>query len=432
MLTEKYYDIIKKDVYPLPISITGKGVRTFLKIIQKHLPKLKIHKVASEKKVFDWKIPSEWNIRDAYIIDKYNKKIINFKNHNLHIVGYSTPINKFLNKKQLFEKIYSIKKQPNAIPYITSYYAKDWGFCTTHKHKSYLEKKYKNSDKFKVVIKSHLNPKGHLCYGEYIIPGKSKSEILISTYICHPSMANNELSGPIVAMSLINYFRKSKLLDKTLRFVFLPETIGSIAYLNKNLNILKKNVIGGFNLSCIGDEKQHSCMLTKYENSLSDQSILATYKKLKIKFKKYSFLERGSDERQYNSPGIDLLIASIFRTKYGEYKEYHTSLDDFNFVTKKGISGGAKVAMNAIKILSKKIIPKNVILCEPQMAKRNLYSHLSFKGNKKSFNFRKLLNFLQYADGTNDLERISKLIKLKYKETFKIYKLLSKYNLITN
>jgi len=429
MLTEKYYDLVKKDIYPLATSLTGKGARTFLKIIQKNFPKLKIHKVASGTKVFDWKIPNEWNIDDAYIIDKYNKKIIDFKNHNLHIVGYSIPINTFLNKKQLFKKIHTLKKQPTAIPYITSYYSKNWGFCATHKQKIFFEKKYKNSDKFKVVIKSSLNPRGQLCYGEYTIPGKSKSEILISTYICHPSMANNELSGPIVSMSLINYFKKIKL-DKTLRFVFLPETIGSIAFLKKNLDLLKKNIIGGFNLSCIGDERQHSCMLTKYEDSLSDESILETYKKLKIRFKKYSFLHRGSDERQYNSPGIDLPVSSIFRTKYGEYKEYHTSLDDFNLVTKKGISGGAKVAMNAIKILSKKIVPKNTILCEPQMAKRNLYSYLSTKNNKSSLNFRKLLNFLQYADGTNDLKKISRLIKLKYKETFKIYKLLRKNNLI--
>ena len=432
MLTKKYYDIVKKDIYPLATSLTGRGAKSFLNIIKKNFPKLKIYKVKSGKKVFDWRIPPEWNIKEAYIIDKNNKKIINFRNHNLHIVGYSIPLNKFLSKKELFEKIHSIKEQPNAIPYVTSYYFRDLGFCTTHKHKTFLEKKYSNSDIFKVVIKSNLNSKGHLCYGEYVIPGKSKSEILISTYICHPSMANNELSGPIVSMSLINYFKKLKSLEKTLRFVFLPETIGSITYLNKNIDKLKKNVIGGFNVSCIGDEKQHSCMLTKYENSLSDQSILATYKKLNLKYKKYSFLERGSDERQYNSPGIDLKIASIFRSKYGEYKEYHTSLDDFNLVTKKGISEGAKVAMNAIKILSKKIIPKYTILCEPQMGKRNLYSNLSFKHNKKSFNSRKLMNFLQYADGSNDLVKISKLIKLKYGETFKIYRLLSKHNLITN
>ncbi len=430
MISLKYYDVVKKDVFPLNTSITGKGNRKFLSIIKKYFPKLKIFKINSGKQVFDWKIPPEWNIKKAYVLDKNKNKIINFKDHNLHIVGYSIPVNKILKKKELLKKLHSLKNQPNAIPYVTSYYTKNWGFCVTHKQKKMIIKKYKNSDKFKVVIKSNHNYRGQLCFGEYLIPGKSKSEILISTYICHPSMANNELSGPIVSMCLIDYFKKNKQ-DKSLRFVFLPETIGSIAYLNKNLKLLKKNLIGGFNLSCIGDEKKYSCMLSKYENSLSDQSILEAYKRLKIKFKKYSFLERGSDERQYNSPGIDLPISSIFRSKYGDYKEYHTSLDDFNLVTKKGITGGAKVAINAIKILSNKVIPKSTILCEPQLIKRNLYSGLSFKNNKRSINFRKILNFLQFADGTNDLNKISKSIRLSYKETHKIYKILIKNKLIT-
>ena len=430
MISLKYYDVVKKDVFPLNTSITGKGNRKFLSIIKKYFPKLKIFKINSGKQVFDWKIPPEWNIKKAYVLDKNKNKIINFKDHNLHIVGYSIPVNKILKKKELLKKLHSLKNQPNAIPYVTSYYTKNWGFCVTHKQKKMIIKKYKNSDKFKVVIKSNHNYRGQLCFGEYLIPGKSKSEILISTYICHPSMANNELSGPIVSMCLIDYFKKNKQ-DKSLRFVFLPETIGSIAYLYKNLKLLKKNLIGGFNLSCIGDEKKYSCMLSKYENSLSDQSILEAYKRLKIKFKKYSFLERGSDERQYNSPGIDLPISSIFRSKYGDYKEYHTSLDDFNLVTKKGITGGAKVAINAIKILSNKVIPKSTILCEPQLIKRNLYSGLSFKNNKRSINFRKILNFLQFADGTNDLNKISKSIRLSYKETHKIYKILIKNKLIT-
>ena len=188
-----------------------------------------------------------------------------------------------------------------------------------------IQKEYSDKDIFKVVINSNFKKKGFLNYGELILKGESKEEILISTYLCHPSMANNELSGPIVSMGLINYFRNLKKLEKTLRFVFIPETIGSISYLSKNLKQLKKNVIAGYNLSCIGDERQYSCMFTKYNNTPSDEAIIEAYKNLKIKkFKVYSFLERGSDERQYNSPGVDLPIASIFRTKYGKYPEYHT------------------------------------------------------------------------------------------------------------
>ena len=429
MSVKKYYYIGKQKLYPICRSITGNGVRKTLKIIKKEFPKLKIHSVPSGSKVFDWNIPPEWNIRDASVLDKDNKKIIDFKNNNLHLVGYSIPVNKFFSKKELFNHIHTLPKQPKAIPYITSYYKKYWGFCISHAEKVQFEKKYKNSDKFKAVINSNLNAKGKLNYGELILKGKSKQEILISTYVCHPSMANDNLSGPIVSMSLINYFYKLKNLEKTIRFIFIPETIGAITFLNKNLSYLKENVIGGFNLSCVGDDKHHSCMFTKYENTLSDISITEAYKKLKIKFKRYSFLDRGSDERQYNSPGIDLPIATVFRTKFGKNPEYHTSLDDFNYVTEKGVNGAFKVIKEAISTLNKKIIPKNKILCEPQMGKRGLRSTLSTKNIKiLSLDY---MNFLQYADGKIDLKQISERIKLSYKDTFKIYNILAKHRLIT-
>jgi aminopeptidase-like protein len=207
-------------------------------------------------------------------------------------------------------------------------------------------------------------------------------------------MANNELSGPIVSMSLINNFSKVKSLKKTLRFVFIPETIGSISFLNKNLKQLKEKIIGGYNLTCIGDNKNHSCILTKYENTLADKALLEAYRTLKIKYKKYSFLERGSDERQYNSPGVDLPIASIFRSKYGKYKEYHTSLDNFDLVTKEGLKGGYKVAKKAIDILLNKTVPKNLVICEPQMGKKNLYPGLSI--TRKNYSYKHLMNFLQF------------------------------------
>ena len=222
-----------------------------------------------------------------------------------------------------------------------------------------------------------------MTYADLVIPGESKDEILFSTYFCHPSMANNELSGPIVSMGLIDYFRRKKL-SKTLRFIFIPETLGSISYLSKNLKDLKNKVIGGYNLTCIGDNRQHSCMFTKYQNSPSDEAIIEAYKKLNInKYKIYSFLKRGSDERQYNSPGVDLPVSSIFRTKYGEYPEYHTSLDNFDLVTLKGVSGGFKVAKKAIEIMLENIYPKYKIICEPQMGKRGLYPTLSTKTEKK-------------------------------------------------
>ena len=424
-----YFNLAKKKLFKINRSITGKGTLKTLKIIKEEFINLKIIKIKSGTKIFDWKVPPEWNVRDAYIIDKFNNKIVDFKKNNLHLVGYSIPIKKNITKKELFKYLHFLRNQPKAIPYITSYYKKRWGFCFSYNDYKILDNQYSSSDKFKVVINSSFNKKGNLNYGELILKGKSKKEILISTYICHPSMANNELSGPIVSMGLINYF-KNKKLNKTLRFIFIPETIGSISYLSKNIKYLKENVIGGYVLSCIGDERQHSCMLSKYQNSPSDEAVIEAYKLLNIKnYKVYPFLKRGSDERQYNSPGIDLKISSIFRTKYGEYPEYHTSLDNFNIVTSKGCNGGFNVARKSIQILLERVYPKCKIICEPQMGKRGLYPTLSTKKQKKLT--QSYMDFLQYADGTNSLEKISNLIKLDLKSVKKIYQILLKNFLIS-
>ena len=200
MTINKFYNIAKKEIFPICRSLTGIGVRKTLNIIKKEFSNLKIKKIKSGSKVFDWKIPPEWNIKDAYILDKDNKKIVDFKKNNLHLVGYSEPINKYFSKKNLLKKLHSLPNQPKAIPYITSYYNKYWGFCICYEDRLKFLKKYKDIDKFRVVIDSSFNTKGNLNYAELILKGKSKQEILISTYICHPSMANNELSGPIVSM----------------------------------------------------------------------------------------------------------------------------------------------------------------------------------------------------------------------------------------
>ncbi len=189
MPIKKYFNIAQRKLFTLNRSLTGEGVRKTLNIIKKEFPKLKIKKIKSGTKVFDWKIPYEWNVLNAYVVDKYNKKIIDFKKNNLHLVGYSMPINKYLSKKQLFEKLHFLPKQADAIPYITSYYKKRWGFCISYNQYKNFNKTYEANDKFKVVIDSTFNNKGNLNYGELILKGKSKKEILISTYICHPSMA---------------------------------------------------------------------------------------------------------------------------------------------------------------------------------------------------------------------------------------------------
>ena len=429
-MKKKYYNLGKNILFPICRSLTGKGTLKTLKIIKSNFSNFKIKKIKSGTKVFDWKIPPEWNVQNAYVIDKNGKKIIDFKKNNLHLVSYSVPIRKILKKKDLLKNLYFNKKQPKAIPYVTSYYKKRWGFCVSYNDYKNINMNYASKDTFQVVILTKFKKNGNLNYGELILKGKSSQEILISTYICHPSMANNELSGPIVSMGLIDYFSKLKL-SKTLRFIFVPETIGSIAYINKNIKYLKKNVIGGYNLSCIGDNKNYSCMLTKYKNKPSDVSLVEAYNKLKIKkFKIHSFLKRGSDERQYNSPGVDLPVSSIFRTRYGDYPEYHTSLDNFDLVNFQGLKGGFNVAKTSINILLSNIYPKSKIICEPQMGKRNLYSTLSRGSTSQSS--VSFMDFIQYSDGTNSLIKISKLIKKDYLFTKKIYFTLLKNNIISS
>lgn len=426
-MLNKFFLLAKKKLFHLNRSITGKDTKLTLDIIKKNLKNLKIRKVKSNTKVFDWKIPDEWNVESAYVLDKSKKKIIDFKNNNLHLVGYSKKIKKKISKKKLLKKIYTLSSLPNAIPYKTSYYKRDWGFCISHNQKKKIIKNYNLNDKFFVNIKSSHKKNGSLHYGELILKGKSNIELIISTYICHPSMANNELSGPIVSMALANYFKK-KTLNYTLRFLFIPETIGSIYFIKKNFTQLKNKQVFGLNLSCIGDERNYSMMYSKFKDSPIDEAILEAYKKLNIKPKKFSFLKRGSDERQFNSPGVDIPMASLFRTKYGEYPEYHSSMDNFDIVTYKGLMGGFKIAKKTIEIFQKKIIPFNKILCEPQLGKRNLYPKLS--SNKIDLKSRRYLDFLQYADGKSSIEKIADLIKIKHKDVFDIHKILTRNKII--
>ena len=325
------YDLMVK-LYPICRSITGNGVRKTLDIISEQIP-LEKYEIPTATQVFDWTIPKEWNIRDAFVADENGTKIIDFKNNNLHLVGYSLPIDKHVSLFELQEHLYSLPEQPDAIPYITSYYQEQWGFCISHN-----ERKKLKEGMYHVFIDSSLTD-GFLTYGECIIPGETKQEIFLSTYVCHPSMANNELSGPIVT-AFIGQWLMSKPRKYTYRLIFIPETIGSISYLSHNMKALKQNVIAGFNISCIGDERDYSYVASRYENTLADKIASYVLSTKYHDFTKYSFLNRGSDERQYCSPGIDLPLVTLSRSKYGTFPEYHTSLDDLTLVTPKGLSDG--------------------------------------------------------------------------------------------
>jgi len=420
IIEEDMYKLIEQ-LFPICRSITGDGVRETLKIIQEHTP-IKIHEVSTGTKAFDWAVPKEWNIKDAYIMNEDGVKIVDFNKNNLHIVGYSVPVNKTVDLPELQEHLHSLPSQPEAIPYVTSYYKERWGFCIAHKDREKLKDR-----KYKVFIGSELKD-GSLSYGELIIPGESEKEVFFSTYICHPSVANNELSGPVVTAFLTKWIL-SKPRRYTYRIIFIPETIGSIVYLSKNLKEMKKNMIAGFNVTCVGDDKTYSYLPTRRGGTLADKIALNVLSFKYPNFIRWTFLDRGSDERQYNAPGVDLPVCSVMRSRYGSYPEYHTSLDDLNCVSQEGLHGSYEVLIECLKLIEKNRKYKIKCLGEPQLSKRGLRSTV----NKKSFTkeVKKMMDFIAYADGENDLVDISNKINIPVWELYPIIETLIRADLLT-
>lgn len=417
---KRMYKLIER-LFPLCRSITGDGVRETLRIIQKHIP-IKMYEVPTGTKVLDWTVPKEWNIKDAYVMNARGEKVIDFKKNNLHVVGYSVPVNKSCSLAELQEHIYSLPDQPEAIPYVTSYYKERWGFCIAQKDREKL-----TEGTYKVFVDSELKD-GSLTYGELIIPGKCKKEVFFSTYVCHPSMANNELSGPAVTVFLAKWIM-SKPRRYTYRIIFIPETIGSITYLSKNIKIMKRNIIAGFNVSCVGDNRVYSYLPTKTGNTYADKVALNILSFKQPDFIRYSFLNKGSDERQYNAPGVDLPVCCVMRSKYGVYPEYHTSLDNLDVVSPEGLQGAYDIFKECLVLIEENHTYKINCLGEPQLGKRGLYPTMSKKSSANEV--RSMMNFIAYADGKNDVIDISNTIKVPVWELYPIIENLLKVDLLT-
>jgi len=408
-------------LWPICRSITGEGVRETLSILAEKLPELKVHEVPTGTRCFDWIIPKEWHIRDAYVIGPEGNKIIDFSINNLHVVNYSTPIDMDISLDDLQANLHSLPEQPDAIPYVTSYYKETWGFCLSHETRMSLV-----AGNYHVHIDSELKS-GSLSYGEIILPGKSEQEIFVSTYVCHPSMANNELSGPCVTAKLAEWLRTR---DRrySYRIIFVPETIGAICYLSKHLEHLKENVIAGYVITCVGDDRAWSFMPSRNGKTTGDNMARHVLKHMAPAFKEYSFLDRGSDERQYCSPGVDLPVSSIMRSKYVTYPEYHTSLDNLEFVTATGLEESYLVYQKLFESIETNCVPITTVLCEPKMSERGLRPTTGKLGSADSG--RAMMNLLAYADGSNTLLEIAEIINEPVWELRKLADMLAEVQLL--
>lgn len=394
---KEIFDLIEQ-MFPINRSITGNGVRKTLSIISKIIP-LTIHEIPSKTKVLDWEIPLEWNINDAWIKNANSEKIISFKETNLHVLNYSIPIHKKVNLKELKKHLFTLPDYPNWIPYRTSYHSREWGFCMT-----YNQYKELKDGIYEIKIDSTLE-KGSLTYGEFFIKGQIEDEVLISTHICHPSLANDNLSGIAIA-AYIAEFLKNKNPYYSYRFLFIPGTIGSITWLSLNENRLK-NIKYGIVLTLLGDKSKFNYKRSRRGDAEIDKIIEFCLKNLKENFGIYDFSPYGYDERQFCSPGYNLPVGRLSRSIHGKFPEYHTSADNLDFIKQDKLVESYKLLLDIIQVIEKNkkflnLNPKG----EPQLGKRGLFKKIGGHSETKDFQMA-LLWVLNQTDGENSLLDIS-------------------------
>ncbi len=393
-------------LFPIARSLTGPGVRETLALIGARLPDLQLHEVPSGTRCFDWVVPDEWRLRAAWLEDERGARLLDAAEHNLHVVGYSEPVDAWLSRAELEPRLHSLPELPQAIPYVTSYYRRTWGFCLQHARRTALR-----GQRFRARIDADLAP-GHLTYADLVIPGESPREVLFSTYVCHPSMANNEVSGPVLATFLAAWLagRRNRL---TYRFVFVPETIGPLVYLARHLEQLRRRVVAGYVLTCVGDERAVSFLPSRRGDTLADRVAARVLAELAPDHRRYSFLhDRGSDERQYCAPNVDLPVASIMRSKYGTYPEYHTSLDDLSLVTPAGLAGSFALYRAVIEALERDGGWRATGVGEPHLARRRLLVALGGQRGAFPSSTKLLLDILALADGRAGSAELARLLEV--------------------
>lgn len=392
------FTLIEK-LYPICRSITGDGNRETLKHIREIIP-LKIHEVPSGTSVYDWTVPKEWNIRDAYIKDKTGSRVVDFKRSNLHVVNYSIPVHASLPLEELKKNIFTIPDKPDWIPYRTSYYRETWGFCLSHNQLEELE-----DGEYEVFIDSTLG-NGSLTYGEYTIPGQTDDEVLFSVHICHPSLCNDNLSGIGLATYLAKYLGLQKQLRYSYRFLFIPGTIGSIVWLHQNESHVHK-IKHGLVVTLVGDSGRMTYKKSRQATAEIDRAVMQALIDSKDPYDVIEFFPYGYDERQYCSPGFNLPVGCLMRTPHGEYPEYHTSADDLQFIKADKITDSFNKFISVINILESNHRYQNKNpKCEPQLGKRGLYKTIGGRNDKEAVQMA-LLWVLNLSDSKNDLLSIA-------------------------
>ena len=387
------YDLIS-ELYPICRSITGNGVRQTLKILQQQIP-LEIREVASGTQVFDWTVPQEWNVRDAYVKNSRGEKIIDFQQHNLHLLNYSIPIHQTMSLSELKPHLFSMSDRPDWIPYRTSYYSENWGFCLTHNQLEALPE-----GEYEVYIDTDLKS-GSLTYGEYYLPGQTEEEVLFTCHICHPSLCNDNLSGISLVTSLA---RQLQNIDRrySYRFLFIPGTIGAITWLSLNQQQTQK-IEHGLVVAGVGDAGQFHYKKSRRANAPIDRIVAYVLEHSGSAYQIDEFIPYGYDERQFCSPGFNLPVGSLTRTPFGQYPEYHTSGDNLDLVKPDKLAQSLKTYLQIVDVIeNNQTYFSTNPYCEPQLGKRGLYGTFGGTQDKKTKEMATLW-VLNLADGEHSL-----------------------------
>ncbi len=394
---QEIYQLIE-ELYPICRSITGDGFRQSLGIMAKHLP-LDVHEVPSGTQVLDWTVPREWNIRDAYIKNAAGERIVDFHKSNLHVLNYSVPVNGKMRLDELKPHLFSLPDDPDWIPYRTSYYKENWGFCVTHNLLESL-----GEEEYEVVIDSSVED-GHLTYGEYLVHGESEDEFLISCHCCHPSLCNDNLSGMGLAIQLAKTLSQRKL-RYSYRFLFIPGTIGSITWLARNLDQVSK-IKHGLVVACVGDRGKLHYKKSRHGDREIDRAALHVLAHSGQEYGVIDFFPYGYDERQYSSPGFDLAVGCLSRTPHGKFPQYHTSADNLDFISAECLNDSYEKYLEIIDVIEGNRVYTNTHpYGEPQLGRRGLYA--TFGGRKDSSDREMAtLWILNLSDGHHSLLEIA-------------------------